>query len=144
MARSLLAMNNSGYYYREIEKSRKSLAFDSIDQLCGTWWDVNSKRCHMSIYRSNGKYFAVIGWASSAWMNSEWTMSGIWDMERQEMSCTDEKSVVVENVDQDKVKITTEYENGNSRLYIKDEYLLWEDATKSVGMHCKFVKANSQ
>lgn len=131
---------NADNYYREIEKRRKEFASDSVDQLCGTWGDMNSKRCHMSILRGKGKYYVEIHWASCAWMDSLWTMSGVWDIERQEMNCANEKRVVVESVDQDKVKITTEYENGDSRLFMKDDYLFWEDATKSVGMQCKFIR----
>lgn len=112
----------------------------SDDPLCSTWWDMNSQRCHMDIREKLGRYFITIDWASSASMNSEWTMSGTWDRERKEICCADEASTITIFNDYGIVEVITEYENGSSRLFMKEDNLYWEDAENDTGYRCKFSK----
>lgn len=127
-------------YSDHYAKTNKVQDEKSSDPLCGTWWDMNSQRCHMHIRKKEGRYWITIDWASSASINSEWRMSGIWDDTRQEICCDDETSEMTVFNEYGIVEVLTEYENGSSRLFMKEDNLYWEDAAKDTGYRCKFSK----
>ena len=114
---------------------------DTDDPLCGTWWDENSKRCNMSIYKKNNKYYVMINWSSSAVVNTQWTMSGEWDKGKKEIVYDDECCLTQKGYfDSQHIELITEYENGTGRIYLKNNEILWEDAPKTTGARCRFVK----
>lgn len=131
---------NAEEYRRKQTEMQNTIFQDPKDPLCGTWWDTNSKRCHMSIGKKEGRYYAIIDWASSASINTEWTMSGVWDYDWNGMLCADEMCLTTSGFENGIVQVTTEYNNGSSKLILINNEILWEDATKSSGRRCRFVK----
>ena len=94
----------------------------------------------MHIRKKEGRYRITIDWASSASINSEWTMSGTWDSARQEICCNDETCEMTVFNEYNVVQVLTEYENGTSRLFMKDGKFYWEDAAKDTGYRCAFSR----
>jgi len=127
-------------YSDHYAKTNKVQNENSSDPLCGSWCDMNSQRCHMHIREKEGRYWITIDWASSASINCEWRMSGIWDGTRKEICCDDETSEMTVFNEYGIVEVLTEYENGSSRLIMKEDNLYWEDAAKDTGYRCKFSK----
>lgn len=128
-------------YGKKQNEMQYAIVQDPNDSLCGTWWDMNSQRCHMSIGKKDNRYCVIIDWASSASMNTEWTMSGVWNADWNGMLCSDEQCVTTSFSENGTVQITTEYDGGSSKLILVNDELLWEDATKSTGKRCRFVKS---
>ena len=127
--------------YGKQQREFQSLIFqDPQDPLCGTWWDINSKRCHMSIGKKDDRYCVTIDWASSASINSEWFMSGTWDTEWNGMLCSDEQRVATSYYENGTVQVITEYVGGSSKLLMINGEIYWEDAKKETGGRCRFVK----
>ena len=131
---------NAEEYGRKQAETQNNIFQDPKDPLCGTWWDVNSKRCHMSIGKKEGRYYAIIDWASSASINTEWIMSGTWNYDWNGMLCSDEQCMTTSGFENGIVQVTTEYKNGSCKLILINNEILWEDAAKSSGRRCRFVK----
>ena len=134
-------------FRKEEERQLENYIFDPEDPLCGSWEDIVSQRCHMEIYRHDGKYFIRIQWASSAWEYHEWSMSGEWNEKMQAICCTDECSRMITGLERGntgKLEITTLYNNGISKLFFHKRECHWLDASDTTGYRCRFVKMNNK
>ncbi len=67
-------------------------------------------------------------------------MSGTWNYDWNGMLCSDEQCMTTSGFENGIVQVTTEYKNGSSKLILINNEILWEDAAKSSGRRCRFVK----
>lgn len=109
----------------------------------GTWWDLNSQRCHMDIECEDGVNYSInIGWASSASENTEWLFTGKYDSDKNGIVYVG-KCVNVLYPDEGDVVTTYIYTNGEGLLYIGEDGLLyWDDYIENIGARCMFEKSN--
>jgi hypothetical protein len=129
--------------YHGIYGKLESGSDEELDEICGVWGDLKSKRCHMLICKKNGVHFGEINWASSASINSKWTFSGIWNAIKEEMIFNNEKEVTETYREDGTVEVLTRYDNGTGRIYIENSFLYWDDFLGTTGKRCKFEKIPS-
>lgn len=111
---------------------------DWIDQYCGEWWDINSKRCNMNISRIGNQLHIEVHWSSSASESTEWVFTG-------EPNTSDGmvhyrngvcKEYIYENGTSREV---TRYTNGSGSFELHDGFrITWNDITEGVGNRCEF------
>ena len=129
------------FYTQKLQAKKAQADQSPDDNLCGVWWDENSKRCHMAILKTDEKYSVIIQWSSSSVENTEWTMTGTWNKKAKELVFNDECCITYKGYhDNSHIEVYTEYEDGTGRLFMKGDELYWEDATKNVGRRCRFKK----
>ena len=58
----------------------------------------------------------------------------------KEICCNDETCEMTVFNEYNVVQVLTEYENGTSRLFMKDGKFYWEDAAKDTGYRCAFSR----
>lgn len=107
----------------------------------GTWWDIISERCNMTITYEEPTYHIEINWASSAMENTIWVLEGQYDEEQGGISycglCVDEYVS-----DGGTVNYSYRYETGRGFLRLYDDIglLLWRDDEEQAGKSCIFEK----
>lgn len=111
------------------------------DILTGTWWDTDSQRCSMKIELiSDNTYSVVVEWASSAFENTVWTMTAIYDSGLRGYVY---KDCVKQNIAYDSSgneTITDAYADGSGRFFINGDHLFWVDDKEGVRDECPFEK----
>lgn len=108
----------------------------------GTWQDIISERCNMTIIYEEPTYHIEINWSSSSRDNTRWVLEGQYDGEQGGISycgfCMDE--FVLDNGAMD---VSYRYESGRGFLRVDGVGLLyWEDDEEQAGTDCIFEKTS--
>ncbi len=108
----------------------------------GTWGDIISERCNMTITYEDPIYYIEINWGSSSTENTRWVLEGQYDEEQDGISycgpCVDEYLAEDGTMD-----TFYHYETGRGFLHVDDIGLLyWEDYEEQAGESCIFEKSS--
>lgn len=109
-----------------------------LDTYCGTWWDIYSHRCNMTITRNGNKLNIAIRWSNGASDTMNYSFIGEYDYSEGIVYywngvCTE--TVTVENQGP---REFTKYTNGEGMFLLRDGYMTWNDATEGIQNRCKF------
>lgn len=112
-----------------------------IQQFSGTWWDLNSQRCHMEIeYLEENQFLITINWASSAADDTEWTMVGYYNNQTGQLNYVDGEKANIHCQNNGDEIINVVYTDGTGNFYISGDYLYWNDLKEHAGDSCYFEK----
>lgn len=113
---------------------------EEAGEFVGTWQDVVSQRCTMSITCDDGvNYEIVINWADSSTENNRWELTGTYDDEQEGIVYTGR--MIYEDYSGNDVEETVLYEDGEGVIYIsRNGKLFWEDGKEDIGADCVFEK----
>ena len=120
---------------------KRDQASEAGNQFIGTWWDMNSLRCHMDINHIDSNRFNIeIEWGSGADTNTEWYMTGTYNDERGDITYSDCVMQTVQILESGESAVLESYENGRGNFIISDGYLYWNDEMENAGANCYFQK----
>lgn len=116
--------------------------FDSsiLNEYCGTWWDINSKRCNMTINRAGNALQITINWSSGASSSTIWEFTGEYDYSEGVVYYW---NGVCKDIVSDELLGLREfikYTNGEGIILLRDGRITWMDGIEHAGDSCLFSK----
>lgn len=116
--------------------------FDSsiLNEYCGTWWDINSKRCNMTVNRAGNALQITINWSSGASSSTIWEFTGEYDYSE---SVVYYWNGVCKDIVSDELLGLREfikYTNGEGIILLRDGRITWMDGIEHAGDSCLFSK----
>lgn len=122
-------------------QSGDEISDSDIQQFSGTWWDINSQRCHMSIeYLDKNQFLITVNWSSGAADDREWTMMGYYNNNTGQLDYVDSEMTNIHYPNNGNEIVNVIYTDGTGNLYISGGYLYWNDLKEHAGDSCCFEK----
>lgn len=109
----------------------------------GEWIDNYSRRCMMNITLNGDIYNIKISWSSSAFENTEWTMSGKYVDYKDAIVYSDCKQTETEynNGSSDSQTI---FSNGTGIIYMSNDSIYWRDDNYENSYVTQFFRSDSE
>lgn len=124
----------------ETTAAEQTAAYDT-DSLIGTWRNIDSSRCLLTVSKTaENDYLIVAEWSSSVSERTVWTMNTAYDAVSGQYVYTNGIKQIIARDEAGKETTNTLYTNGSGKLYLAQDGLYWIDDIEAIRDGCPFAK----